>query len=43
MGDFFEVTIDEDRIKIKIINNVIMIFLGIYNKVCFTLKKIFII
>jgi len=27
MGDFFEVTIDEDRIKIKIINNVIMIFL----------------
>ena len=25
MGDFFEVTIDEDRIKI--INNVIMIFL----------------
>jgi hypothetical protein len=27
MGDFFEVTIDEDRIKIKIINIVIMIFL----------------
>ena len=25
MGDFFEVTIDEDRIKI--INNIIMIFL----------------